>query len=444
MVSFMTKHLSTIVILALLFFAGHASAQTGPAEGATGDSYADGMVAFQAGDYATACLLLEQAYETRQHDAQLLLNLAICQFSLKEYDKAEKSYRALHALNPDDPRIKFELGRTLTECGKFEEAEALLLQIRKNNPPPELQSGLDSMLDRLDNLKKRTTFGGSAQISFLNDNNINVGPNDGTLGNIVLDPDTAPKSSTGVGYAVMLGVDHKLDPQGDLKLSGGLSRNEIRYSQHGEYNTAITNVSLRLSQKLDTGSIQGALNYTDVEQGEMNSINTFAPSVMWMHNLARDKQLITDGSVEFRDNLKSHSSDSHYFTAGSYLRWFYGEGNKHYILGGLRLFTENARSSRSSNSGSEFKIAPSFGLPWMLRLDTPITFGVTSYNAPAADGQENDRRDVKYTLSATLSRQLWDKNSNANFSFIHTRNKSNYGPNSYFKNTTKLSFNYNF
>lgn len=414
------------------------------ADAESGDLYKEGMAAFQAGDYGTACPLLKQAYSTRPNDTQLLLNLAVCQFSIKDYEGAVESYRTLHALRPDDQRVTFELGRSLAECGRFEESRIYLSEVEKNNPPKELRSGLDGMLDRLDDLEKRTRFGATFEVSVLNDDNINVGPNDGTLGNVNLDPDSAPKASTGMGYVAMLGVEHKLDVQGDWRLSGGLSRNEIRYSQHQKYNMGVTNVSLRLNHKLERGSIQGALNYTDIEQGEMNSINTFSPSIMWVHGLNQSTQSIADASVEFRDNQKSSASDSTYYTVGEYLRWFYGEQNKHYLLGGVRLFKEDARSAVHSNAGYELKFAPSFAFVWDTRLDFAGTFARTYYDAPPANNVDKDRKDVKHTLSAILSRQLWDKNSKATFSFIHTRNRSNYGPNSYFKNTAKFAITYSF
>ncbi|BCS86849.1 surface lipoprotein assembly modifier [Pseudodesulfovibrio sediminis] len=414
------------------------------ANAVSGDPYNEGMAAFQAGDYDKACPLLKQACSTRPNNIQLLLNLAVCQFYTKNYEGAVESYHILHAMRPDDQRVTFELGRSLAECGRFKESRKYLLEVEKSNPPKELRSGLDGMLDRLDDLERRTRFGATFEVSVLNDDNVNVGPNDGILGNIILDPDTYPKASTGVGYSAMIGVEQKLDMIGDWRLSVGLSRNEVRYSRYTDYNVGVTNVSLRLNHKLEQGSIQGALNYTDIEQGEMNSINTFAPSVMWMHTLAPDKQLITDASIEFRDNRKNHESDSHYYTAGSYLRWFFGGQNQHYLLGGGRVFTENARAPRNSNDGYEVKLAPSFGLPNLFRFDLSATFGKTVYNAPPAAGVDNDRRDQKHTFSGTLSRQLWDKNSKATLSFIHTRNKSNYVPNSYFKNTAKFALGYNF
>lgn len=431
-----------IIAISYVFILGLA--QVSVADASSSAPYASGMDAFQQKDYTTACPLLTEAYASRPDDIQLLLNLAICQTSLGQYEEAERSYRLLCSKRPNDARLKFELGRVLTQCCKYDEAQALFQSLKQESPPPELRSNLDTMLDQLDNLKKRVSFGGSFEVSVLNDDNVNVGPDDGTMGNITLDPDTMPKASTGVGYALMLGIDYKLDPKGEWRLSGGLSRNEIWYSQHIKYNVAVTNFSARIKRKLETGMIEGGLSYTDIEQGEMNSINTFSPTIMWMHSLARDKQLITDAGFEFRDNQKTADSSSHYWTAGEYLRWFFGEGNAHYILGGGRIFKENARSPRNSNIGYDLKLAPSFALPWESRLDLTAAWGKTMYNAPPSSLTDSDRRDEKTVLSAAVSRQLWSKESKATLSIVHTINRSNYVPNDYHKNTAKFSLSYSF
>ncbi len=51
----------------------------------------------------------------------------------KKYEEAEAAFRESHRIYPS-PQTEYWLGRTLTQAGRFEEAESLLLSVREHNP----------------------------------------------------------------------------------------------------------------------------------------------------------------------------------------------------------------------------------------------------------------------------------------------------------------------
>jgi tetratricopeptide (TPR) repeat protein len=100
--------------------------------------FAEGVKAFNAGDFAAAAKSFEAAVEKQPELAELRVNLALAYFRLSRQPEAVAQLERATALAPNDPHLQFQLGSAYVDMKDLPKAAAALEQgLSKSTDPKD-------------------------------------------------------------------------------------------------------------------------------------------------------------------------------------------------------------------------------------------------------------------------------------------------------------------
>lgn len=137
-----------------------------------------------------ALALLEAAHNPVTASVQEFFLLGLSAKLSEDLWKAEQYFRAALASEPNAGRVRLELAEVLFRQRKLDASRAQLVAVRNTNPPEQVRQNVDGFIAQIDNIKanpNRQAQGPqknwSAYITtgFTSDNNVNAGPDTGTV-----------------------------------------------------------------------------------------------------------------------------------------------------------------------------------------------------------------------------------------------------------------------
>lgn len=114
-------------------------------------------------------------------DLDIALRYAQVSVELDDLEAAVIAYERLLMIDPDLPRIRYELGFLYHRLGSFELARAYLTRaLASSDVPPDVRQGAQALMDDIGARTRAHTIAGSATVGFRYQTNANAGPASGT------------------------------------------------------------------------------------------------------------------------------------------------------------------------------------------------------------------------------------------------------------------------
>jgi len=184
-------------------------------------------------DIATA----EIVYRALTADKSLQLRnearfrLASIYASQRRYTESALLLRQILGEQPSAQRVRLELARVLALLGDVEDARRELRAAQVQGLPPEVAQLVDRFSAAL---RSERSFGGSVNLAFAFDSNINRATRSDTLGTVIGDfvLDENAKARAGEGIALDGQVYRRVDLGADASLLGSLSGSGNFYGDH--------------------------------------------------------------------------------------------------------------------------------------------------------------------------------------------------------------------
>jgi hypothetical protein len=231
-------------IAAAVFIAAAAMAQAAPLD----DLRALVEAGRAAEAYATFCTDADVSARPREFDLW-------CGVAAVDLVRAGEGVLALerYVLEfPNDTRARLELARAYFYAGDNVRAREEFEAVAKEQPPPEVQAGIDRYLAALQAREGRyqTRTGGYIEAGAGYDSNANAGVAQANIGLPVLGPVTVDqigvRTASGFGWLAAAGrVDHPVAP--GWSINGGGYANGTFYAEASEFNLASLGASLGAS-----------------------------------------------------------------------------------------------------------------------------------------------------------------------------------------------------
>lgn len=170
----------TLTLLLTLLLGLPALAEDDPA---STSAYGQGVALFDQGEYSLALEQFLAARDAGQTDRSLRHNIAVCYYKLKQWPEANTAFAALHAEDPYDSLVAYNLAVTEKKLGNTDRAAELFLDVSLTSPSSELALLANRQYERLDRVgdstdnRKQGDWLANASFNLGNDSNV-IDPTD--------------------------------------------------------------------------------------------------------------------------------------------------------------------------------------------------------------------------------------------------------------------------
>jgi tetratricopeptide (TPR) repeat protein len=154
-----------------------------PTEGENGTQgpYELGEECFQAREYEEAYQHFLEAFEKDPGDLRTNFALGRAAFEMGNYETAAMAFERLLIKRPNLNRVKLELARCYYQLESYELARQYLQEVLDTNPPSDVRTNVESMMDAIDTRTKKNLFSGMFGIGYNWDSNARISPGTGTI-----------------------------------------------------------------------------------------------------------------------------------------------------------------------------------------------------------------------------------------------------------------------
>lgn len=235
--------------------------------------------------------------------AEARFRLGVSLASEKKFKQAAIVYRKLLDEKPTAARARLELARMLALMGDANAARSQLRQAQAGGLPPEVALVVNQFARAL---RSKKHFGGSIELAFAPDTNINRATSATTLDTIIapLTLDRDARAQSGVGIKIGGQAFGRLPVSNNLDLLARVSATASIYRSH-RFNDVSTTAAIGPDVTLQRDRIQPAVFMTRRIYGGKIYAETVGGSLTWSHALGRTGQIAASFSgarARYRDN----------------------------------------------------------------------------------------------------------------------------------------------
>lgn len=399
-----------LFFLCVLMYATSALAAVNPTRlSAVEQSKAEAATLLQQGKPAEAYALYSALLREAPSDDDVNLGLARAALGANRPNQALMAYLRLLEKYPNQPQLHAEIAQTYMALGDKEKAGQ---HLRRN---PELSgTQADNTLNALEKRYDRLQVHGALRAGLLYDTNANQGPASSTMdlglwSNVYLAGSKA-KESAGAYLGAQVDVGYRLEQAGTWWLVGdaqayarGNANNSLDENTSRTWEWGRMAAGMRF---LDSRNLFDVRVKTEVFDYELNRhVLAAGPELLYVRAVRPDIQLISRGSVEWRDYPGNTQRNGSYYTAGQYVRLFFGEANHEVLVGG-RYVGATADQTDYSYDGWETSARVAIKLPHGFELIPQVSYGAEYYKGPATALETKKRNDERLRTGLGMTYQL--------------------------------------
>ena len=194
------------------------------------------MALMEQSRFEEAYNLLAEFHQADPNDIQGQFVLGMAALELGKVDEAIKHFEAILEKNPELPRVRLELARAYTAKGNKKDARDEFKKVLETNPPEQVRDNIKQFLVAIEEDKKLHI---RASIGYLYDDNVNAGPDTGTVSffglPFALEPGAKQQSDSALVESVTM--DHRFPLSKDVDLMSTFGFRGVSYSSWSEFNT---------------------------------------------------------------------------------------------------------------------------------------------------------------------------------------------------------------
>lgn len=119
---------------------------------------------------------LRAAMEENPYNLDPYFEYAQISFKNGDFAESAKAYEHMLAISPELDRVKLELSLAYAQSGRYDEAKALLEDLKQRDIPPRVRQNIDVLLGRIEQATKQHFFSGAITAGLNFDSNGNSAP----------------------------------------------------------------------------------------------------------------------------------------------------------------------------------------------------------------------------------------------------------------------------
>lgn len=365
-------------------------------------------------------------------------------FELKEYEFAVSAYDRILIQQPQNHRVRIELGQTYLQMGLWAQALDEFTKVTGSDLPKQVEQRVQKTITLLENKQKKSISTFYSLFAMIYDSNINNSSNIGTFD--IYSPDlnsnitvsSSSKEESAMIYQAVGSFNYKYKLNDELILDNNLSSINLKYNNHKDKDVNI--VSLNSGPMFYTKKYKSALalivdkvflghkSYQFNYYLKPEYTTTFNKKTVYIGAIKAGRVNFKNSPeldvkiVEFSNNIRYLSDDFGLFS-------FQG------IIG--KESKINSTRTDVSFDYYSFFIGNSINIFDKYRLTTNINHKISKFTDYDQNFQEK-RKDKKTDYSIGIEKQI-TKNSVLNLGTTYTKRDSNQEPSEYSKYIIKLS-----
>lgn len=424
-------------------------ATAGAAVSERSDSFQQGLVYFDSGNYQDAYDLFLKAFKADPGNINLNFYLGRAAFEIGNYEMALMAFERIMIAQPESVRIKLEMARTYYQLGLRDSARQYFEEVLATNPPAAVGRNIEIFLADIDMAEKRHFVSGQIAAAIDWDDNVFAAPAndvvDTVVGDVVLQGKGAkPRSdflfnTTGI-------LSHKYQPPDSpfSWASTGAAYNAL-YRKESELDTLFLafNTGPEIHLKSYILRLHGLANYLELD---WERFLRSAGVEMILGVLFNPSTLLNISSkYENKKYYQVDDRDSDNFNLKAESIFLFGANRISVAAAGE---IENAQNDVYSYNQAGALINYERILPYELMI-----FGYYEYRYRAFEGDQplfdRKRWDNLHYAGAGLSKTIWRssdfrQNLSLRFNYRYTRSDSNIELYEFDKNVASASLAYSF
>lgn len=427
----------------------HFCATAGAAASKRYDTFQQGLIYFDSGNYEDAYNLFLNAFKAEPGNTNLNFYLGRAAFEIGNYEMALMAFERILIAQPESIRIKLEMARTYYQLGMRDSARQYFEEVLAAKPPDAVSRNIEIFLADIARAEKRHFFSGQIAAALDWDDNVFAAPAndivDTTIGEVALQGKSAkPRSdflfnTTGI-------LNHRYQPPDSPYswASMGAAYNAL-YFKESELDTLFLgfNTGPEIHSKSYVLRLHGLVNYLEFD---WDRFLRSAGAEMIIGVLFNPSTLLNISSkYENKIYYQVDDRDSNNFNLRAESIFLFGANRIGVAVGGE---IEDAQNDVYSYNQAGALINYERILPYDLML-----FGYYEYRYRVFEGDQplfdQKRRDNLHYAGAGLSKTIWRsydfrQNLSLRFNYRYTRSDSNIELYEFDKNVASASLAFTF
>jgi len=403
------------------------------------DDYTKGLKYYKINDFENSYKFFHKIYFQKLMDQKFNFYFGKSAYETKHYEMALSAFERVEIINPNNFRVKLEIGRIYFILGMYEDSQLKFIEVLKyKNTPKNVKNNAKLYLSKIkDSIKKSST---NINIGFdlFYDSNINYGSLSDTYNigeNILPTPDRI--SDTGLQFSANVINLYDIGIKNNFLFKNKISIFTKMYNKNHLYNINYVtyNPSLIFISKQYTAEIEVGLDNLFIDNKKYMQSILFKPQLEINHSNSL-KSLI---SLKITDKLYDEKSlDSYQYELAYSLQEIIGTTS--YLINEIVYLTqEKKEGDRIDVNYNEYK----FDITYLKQLKKNYKFNLYSEIKKRNYDRYSElflstRSDILTTISTGLSIELF-KNLDFNIKAIYNYNNSNQKIFSYKKTTISTS-----
>jgi len=413
------------------------------------DTFQQGLIYFDSGNYQDACNLFLKAFKADPGNLNLNFYLGRAAFEIGNYEMALMAFERILIAQPESVRIKLEMARTYYRLGLRENARQYFEAVLASNPPAAVGRNIEIFLADIDMAEKRHFFSGQIAAAIDWDDNVYVAPAndvvDTAIGDVVLQGKGAKPISDWLFNTTGI-LNHKYQPlDSPFSWASTGAAYQALYLEESELDTLFlaVNSGPEIHSKKYVLGLHGLANYLEIDWDRF--LRTAGLEMIFGVLFSPSTLLNISSKFEDKKYYQIDNRDSNNFNLKAESIFLFGANRIGVAAAGE---IEDAQDDVYSYKQAGALINYERILPYDLMF-----FGYYEYRYRAFDGNQllfdKKRRDNLHYAGAGLSKTVWRssdfrQNLSLRFNYRYTRSDSNIELFEFDKNVASASLAYTF
>jgi tetratricopeptide (TPR) repeat protein len=413
------------------------------------DSFQQGVIYFDSGNYAGAYEFFLKAFKSDPVDLNINFYLGRAAFEIGNYEMALMAFERILIAEPESTRIKLEMARTYYRLGLRENARQYFEDVLASNPPAAVRKNIEIFLAEIEAAENHNFFSGQIAVALDWDDNVFAAPAndviDTVVGDVVLEGNAAgPKADWIFNTTGVLNHKYQTPDSSYSWASMGAVYNAI-YQKESELDTLylVLNTGPEVHSSKYLLGFHGLANYLGFDWERF--LRTFGLETIF--GVVFNPGTLLNVTLKYEDKkfYQIDNRDSDNFNLKAESVFLFGANR-------VALAVVGEIEDAQDDFYSYKQIGGYINYERLLPYDL-MFLGYYEYRYRAFDGDQvlfdKKRKDNSHYLGAGLSKTIWrSSNSRQNLAlrvnYRYTRSASNIELYEYDKNVVSGSLAYTF
>lgn len=408
-----------------------------------------GRQALAATELSAAYRILTKLFTQDPANENINFALGIVCCSIREFGRAQLAFERVLQTTPGNDRARLELAHAYLAGGQPGLATKEFETVLARRPPPSAVKAIEAALREARRGLSRWSWGVRAETGWMNDDNVNVGPDsrtiwiapilygDTSISNLTVGESSRPVRADGLFAAVSVSTAYDIGSKETWVVTVDGSYYQNWLSDASEYESLFGLASVGLKRIGARSMTQIPVRMALMNFGHDPLLESYgiAPSYLYACGESGSLQANTSATVEWRNYYRLDDRDGYTALFSEELKQYLGNGG-HNISAGVSASYDNARADAYSGVGVSGAIGGELVLPLHVVAYARYRYARTTY-AEREPLAPEDRVDAQTQVRVGIGRRT--RSWGVDACYQHTVNDSSFQLYQYTRNVVTIS-----